>query len=75
MLQTKEVEAMKRFMTESNSIVLYIILAIALSHFVFLFLRYKNDISFWRNRNDFEGLSVQAIKVNKKNGGKIMCLD
>ena len=33
-------------------------------HSVFDFLAFKNDIQFWRTRNNMEGLSVRTIFMN-----------
>ena len=33
-------------------------------HSVFDFLAFRNDISFWRNRNNMEGLSVRTVFMN-----------
>jgi hypothetical protein len=60
---SKDLEQMKDFMTESSQWLLILVLIVAFSHFIFMFLRYKNDVSFWKSRDNFEGLSVQTIKV------------
>lgn len=33
-------------------------------HSVFDALAFKNEISFWRNRNNMEGLSVRSVFMN-----------
>lgn len=33
-------------------------------HSVFDTLAFKNEISFWRNRNNMEGLSVRTVFMN-----------
>ena len=33
-------------------------------HSVFDFLAFRNDISFWKNRNNMEGLSVRTVFMN-----------
>ena len=33
-------------------------------HSVFDFLAFRNDISFWENRNNMEGLSVRTVFMN-----------
>ena len=42
----------------------WMIKVVSTLHSVFDFLAFKNDIQFWRTRNNMEGLSVRTIFMN-----------
>ena len=49
---------------ETNPILLTITFIVSLLHSIFDFLAFKNDIDFWKNRKDMEGLSFRTILLN-----------
>ena len=63
-LEKKESEQMKRMVLETNPILLAITIAVSLLHSVFDFLAFKNDIDFWKNKKDMEGMSFRSIIFN-----------
>ena len=42
----------------------WMIKVVSTLHSIFDFLAFKNDIQFWRTRNNMEGLSVRTIFMN-----------
>nr|KAJ3419053.1 hypothetical protein HK105_007466 [Polyrhizophydium stewartii] len=63
-MEVHETENMKRMFIETNPILLAVTFIVSTLHSVFDFLAFKNDIDFWRNRNDMEGLSFRALILN-----------
>ncbi|KAJ3319662.1 hypothetical protein HDV06_006155 [Boothiomyces sp. JEL0866] len=59
-----ETEQIKRMFIDTNPILLGVTMLVSLLHSVFDFLAFKNDIKFWNNRKDMEGLSFRSIIVN-----------
>jgi hypothetical protein len=59
-----ETDEIKRMLVETNSILLAITFAVSLLHSLFDFLAFKNDIQFWNNKKDMEGLSFRSIMLN-----------
>ncbi|GMS88401.1 hypothetical protein PENTCL1PPCAC_10576, partial [Pristionchus entomophagus] len=57
----KDQDSMKRAMLETNPILMAVIAAVSLLHTVFEFLAFKNDIQFWKERKNFEGLSMRTV--------------
>ncbi|KAJ1344378.1 hypothetical protein BSLG_001113, partial [Batrachochytrium salamandrivorans] len=47
----------ERMFIETNPILLGITMFVSILHSIFDFLAFKNDIEFWKNRKDMEGLS------------------
>lgn len=59
-----EIDEMKRVLSETNPWFLGLTMVVSLTHMVFDFLSFKNDISFWRTRKSLEGLSVRSILIS-----------
>jgi len=54
----------KRMLLETNPYLLAVTFVVTLLHTVFDFLAFKNDIVFWKNKKNLEGMSVKTIFVN-----------
>ncbi|GMT36727.1 hypothetical protein PFISCL1PPCAC_28024 [Pristionchus fissidentatus] len=54
-------DALKQALIETNPILLGITIVVSLLHTVFEFLAFKNDIQFWKNKKNLEGLSVRSV--------------
>jgi len=54
----------KRILLEGNPIFLGITMVVSLLHSVFDMLAFKNDIGFWKNKKNVQGLSVRTISIN-----------
>jgi hypothetical protein len=61
---SSEFEQLKEMFMETNIWLLIITLAVSLLHSLFDFLAFKNDIQFWRTKEDFQGMSVRAVLIN-----------
>eukprot|EP01134_Creolimax_fragrantissima_P004404 CFRG4404T1 len=59
-----ESDMMKRLLTDTNPILLVITMIVTVLHTVFDMLAFKNEIQFWKNRKDMEGLSIRSIFTN-----------
>jgi hypothetical protein len=59
-----ESEEFRRILLESNPYLLAVTFAVSLLHMAFDFLAFKNDVQFWREKKDMEGLSVRTIFLN-----------
>jgi len=46
---------------ETDKILLAVTMIVSLLHTVFEFLAFKNDISFWNNKESMEGISVKTL--------------
>ena len=56
----KEKDDIKRLITDTNPVLLISIMLVSLLHLLFDSLAFKNDIQFWRNLDNMEGLSGRA---------------
>jgi hypothetical protein len=54
-------EDMRRMFLDTHPYLLYATSLVSLLHIVFDILAFKNDISFWRQRKSFEGLSLRYL--------------
>ncbi|CAF0939732.1 unnamed protein product [Brachionus calyciflorus] len=54
-------DTIKKTLLDTNPYLLGITAFVTLIHSVFEFLAFKNDIQFWKNRKDLEGLSVNSV--------------
>jgi hypothetical protein len=63
-VDVEETEQIKRMFIDTNPILLGITMVVSILHSVFDFLAFKNDIKFWKNRKDLEGLSFRSIVMN-----------
>ena len=59
-----EQDDLKKILLEGNPFFLGITLIVSLLHSVFDMLAFKNDIGFWKNKKNVEGLSVRTISIN-----------
>jgi len=57
-------DALKEAMLDTNPYLLGATIVVTLLHSVFEFLAFKNDIQFWRTRDNLEGLSVRTVFWN-----------
>ena len=57
-------EEMKRMILETNPYLLGTTMIVTLLHTIFDFLAFKNDIQFWNNKKNVEGLSIRTLFVN-----------
>lgn len=60
----EEQDYVKQALLETSPILLGLTAAVMISHSVFEFLAFKNDIQFWRDRKSLEGLSVRSVFFN-----------
>lgn len=60
----EETEKLKQMFVETNPYLLLITLLVSLLHSVFDILAFKNDIQFWRKKDNLQGLSVRSIILN-----------
>jgi hypothetical protein len=60
----KDTDELKRLFLETNPILLSITFAVSILHSIFDFLAFKNDVEFWKNRSNLDGLSFRAIILN-----------
>ncbi|KAI9144179.1 cleft lip and palate transmembrane protein 1-domain-containing protein [Paraphysoderma sedebokerense] len=61
---SSEIDEIKRMFVETNPYFLGLTMFVSLLHSVFDFLAFKNDIQFWRNKEDVHGISVRSILLN-----------
>ena len=59
-----EQDEFKRILLEGNPIFLGLTMIVSMLHSVFDMLAFKNDIGFWKNKKNVEGLSVRTISIN-----------
>merc|ERR1719262_48991 len=57
-------DAMKRMFLETEPWLLVLTVIVSLSHTVFEMLAFKNDIQFWKSRDNLKGLSIRAVLFN-----------
>ncbi|KAJ3068454.1 Cleft lip and palate transmembrane protein 1 like protein [Podochytrium sp. JEL0797] len=60
----KETDEMKRMFSDTNPILLGITFAVSMLHSLFDFLAFKNDITFWKDKKNMEGMSFRTIVMN-----------
>jgi hypothetical protein len=46
---------------ETDTILLTVTMVVSLLHSLFEVLAFKNDISFWKNKDSMEGISVKSL--------------
>lgn len=59
-----EQDYLKETLLETSPILLGLTFVVSITHSVFEFLAFKNDIQFWKDRKSLEGLSVRSIFFN-----------
>jgi len=57
-------DAMKRMFTDTDPWLLGLTVVISISHTVFEMLAFKNDIQFWKTKDNLKGLSIRAVLFN-----------
>lgn len=63
-VDANETDQVKRMFLDTNIYLLVITMFVSILHSVFDFLAFKNDIKFWKDRKDMEGLSFRSIVIN-----------
>ena len=56
-----DLDDVKSLFTDTNFFLLVLTVFVSVFHLLFDFLAFKNDISFWRNKQDMVGLSMTAV--------------
>jgi len=59
-----EIEEIKRMLIETNPILLVTTILVSILHTLFEFLAFKNDVSHWRKKDEFTGVSLRSIVTN-----------
>lgn len=57
-------DKIKEAFLETSPILLGLTVVVSLSHTIFEFMAFKNDIQFWKTRDNLEGLSVRSVFFN-----------
>lgn len=57
----KDVDEVKSILADTNLYLLAGTVFVASMHMLFDFLAFKNDVNFWRGKNNLAGLSIQTI--------------
>lgn len=60
----EEQDSLKEAFLETSPYLLGLTVIVSLTHSVFEFLAFKNDIQFWKQRENLEGLSVRSVFFN-----------
>lgn len=63
-VEDDEQDVIKETFLETNPILLGLTVIISITHSIFEFLAFKNDIQFWKERRSLEGLSVRSVFFN-----------
>lgn len=59
-----ETDQFRRILLEANPYLLAVTAVVSIFHMVFDFLAFKNDVTFWKDKKNLEGLSVRTIFIN-----------
>lgn len=57
-------DEMKRMFIETDPILLTVTMIVSILHTVFEMLAFKNDISFWKNKDSMAGISVKSLYIS-----------
>ncbi|XP_021939566.1 cleft lip and palate transmembrane protein 1-like protein isoform X2 [Zootermopsis nevadensis] len=57
----RDVDEMKSIFADASLYLLCITICVAALHLLFDFLAFKNDVSFWRHKQSFAGLSTRTV--------------
>lgn len=60
-LETLDLDEIKRIFVETEPWLLAITAVVSVLHTIFEFLAFKNDISFWSQKDSMEGISVKSL--------------
>ncbi|KAI8381330.1 cleft lip and palate transmembrane protein 1-domain-containing protein [Radiomyces spectabilis] len=63
-MSSGEMDEVKRMFMETNPILLGTTICVSLLHSLFEMLAFKNDITFWKKKDNSAGVSVRSILVN-----------
>ncbi|KAI8078706.1 cleft lip and palate transmembrane protein 1-domain-containing protein [Halteromyces radiatus] len=63
-MSSSETDEVKRMFLETNPILLAVTISVSLLHSLFEMLAFKNDIAFWKKKDNSTGVSVRSIIVN-----------
>lgn len=56
-----DLDEMKRIWMETDPILLSVTMIVSLLHSLFEILAFKSDISFWKDKDSMEGISVKSL--------------
>jgi hypothetical protein len=59
-----DIDSFKMLITGSSMVKLAIVYLVSLLHFVFEYLSIKSDLSFWKSKTSFDGISESSISMN-----------
>lgn len=60
----KDIDEMRRLITETNPVLLGVTAVVSLLHMIFDCLAFKSDIQFWRQTKSLKGLSMRALSMS-----------
>lgn len=60
----EETEKLKQMFVETNPYLLLVTLLVSILHSIFDILAFKNDIQFWRKKDNLQGLSARSVILN-----------
>ena len=63
-MQTMDLDEMKRIWMETDPILLTVTMIVSVLHSLFEILAFKSDISFWKEKDSMEGISVKSLYFN-----------
>ncbi|ORX59038.1 cleft lip and palate transmembrane 1 [Hesseltinella vesiculosa] len=63
-MSSGEMDEVKRMFLETNPVLLAVTISVSILHSVFEMLAFKNDIQFWKKKDNSTGVSVRSIIVN-----------
>ncbi|KAI9252277.1 cleft lip and palate transmembrane protein 1-domain-containing protein [Phascolomyces articulosus] len=63
-MSSSEMDELKRTLMETNPYLLATTAAVSLLHSAFEFLAFKNDIAFWKKKDNSTGVSVRSLITN-----------
>ena len=60
-IETLDLDEIKRIFVETDPTLLAVTGIVSVLHTIFEFLAFKNDISFWSQKDSMEGISVKSL--------------
>ncbi|KAI8970372.1 cleft lip and palate transmembrane protein 1-domain-containing protein [Mycotypha africana] len=63
-MSSSDLDEVKRMFLETNPLLLGTTIAVSLLHSLFEMLAFKNDIAFWKKKQNSAGISVRTLIVN-----------
>ena len=63
-MDSGDFDELKRMFIETDPILLTITMIVSVLHTVFEVLAFKSDISFWKNKDSMEGISVKSLYIS-----------